>query len=102
MFSTAVLLSENLLEGYLLLALSFIISQEEPGHLVGPRSQGIETLTHGADVQGDRHTDEHGQRKHNPLTPRVHSHPMYVHASRAHMADSSIKTNRCAGTKYME
>lgn len=40
MFSTAVLLSENLLEGYLLLALSFIISQEEPGHLVGRRSRG--------------------------------------------------------------
>lgn len=50
MFSTAVLLSENLLEGYLLLALSFIISQEKPGHLVGRRSQGVETLTHRADV----------------------------------------------------
>lgn len=34
MFSTAVLQSKKLLEGYLLLALSFIISREKPGHLL--------------------------------------------------------------------
>lgn len=46
MFSTAVLQSEKLLEGYLLLALSFIISQEKPGQLFGQRSRHIETHTH--------------------------------------------------------
>lgn len=50
MFSTAVLQSKKLLEGYLLLALSFIISREKPGHLFGQRSRHIKTHTHRADV----------------------------------------------------
>lgn len=39
MFSTAVLQSAKLLEAYLLLALSFIIRQEEQGHLFGWRER---------------------------------------------------------------
>lgn len=50
MFSTAVLQSEKLLEGYLLLALSFIISQEKSGHLLGQCSRRIKTQTHRTDV----------------------------------------------------